>query len=245
MDEELLISFLVVESDISTDEIIAAKKHDEAIILTLVSYAVQLPLGLRWCEPLWKREVAWRMLKDRAAHCGHRLQKLKANRCLRADGAVIWKDASHTCIFSDEGRKRLVRVTHNSSKKGVEVPASVNYFRGLVSITDNHSDIEAVLLQPPNPPMKLSSLFESGEGPWAYVVVEKMCKVWKDYIPGIEAQYEQEMKQTQSAASCAGDAADKLHQFEKGKVKARCLEARKKVAENSKKKQQDKVIKLS
>lgn len=246
LDEDFVISFLTHAADLSVDNLIAAKKHDDSIMITLLSYATQLPPTLRWCEALWKKEVVWRMFLDRAAQCGNRLSAFKKSGHVLRSGAVTWKDSCYTCKFEKDGKQRLTAVVHNATKAETIVPESVNYFQGLVSMVDNHLDAAAALVQPPNAPMKLSALFDAGTGPWSYMVFEKVGPPWTAYLKRIEDKYNADVQQAQSSnTSASEEAAIKLKQLAQEKTNARCAEARKKVVEKLQKRKQDKVIQFS
>lgn len=211
LPEEWLLTWLTSRCSLTAEQVVASKKEDPDSLYQLAQYELQAPAHLRFGDQLRVKEVCWRVLNQRAADCGSRLEKFsKADKPLLPSGQLNWAQGCYTLGFKG---KDLISITHIS---GATVDCSGEKLTSEYKLEGNWSDMEAQLRRGKFPPIKLSLFFDekSKVGPHSLVAVHNKSKAWGTLVAKIASEWAEERKKVQ-----VGAADDQVAALELAKVR--------------------------
>ena len=94
LDEDFLMAWILDNSDLVVDDLLAARKQDKDAAYLIVSNGTQVPLGFRLPSELNSKEIMNTFLTQRHQQTGKRIADFKADDCLSSDGKLSFLNRS-------------------------------------------------------------------------------------------------------------------------------------------------------
>lgn len=156
-DEDFATSFILSKSDMTLNDLVKAKQHDDAAVMQLLQYMLQYAPNLRYPEEAVVKEVTSRVFCSREALMGQRLRKFKASGGFVASGTINWKKGAYELVFTAEV---LTEIRHRSG----DVVTADNTIRidKAYTLHMNWDDFGAHLAKPATPNVNLAAFFKKG-----------------------------------------------------------------------------------
>jgi hypothetical protein len=199
LPEDLLISGLVSRSDMSSSDIIAAKRVDDESVKQLIAFELAFHPNMKMPDFCKIKQVADRCLTKRSADLGGRLANFKAQLGLRSDGSIDWSKGVYTPASTDG--LRVTSIAHLNGESVVlpaHVVISVDY-----QLHENWSDVNAYFFKEPMPPIKVVKLFAKDKGPNQVTHFGCKVKLFLDFCKPFHDEYSKQMASLSSTT--AGD----------------------------------------
>ena len=156
LHDDVKVKLLVKDSDMSTADILAAKKVDFEADKQMLVFKYGMSLGFRLGDTFRYWPVLDKVFSPRAEVMGSRMQRFKDN-FVGADGAITWKGATYNCAYTGEHVLKSVR--HIGSGDIVNTPAWAQHITREYSIIMGWDDMNAAFERKPAPPVPLWKLF--------------------------------------------------------------------------------------
>ena len=164
MDQTFCIKWLEENTDLSTKDIMAAKRYDDDAVMQLMEAHTQLAPTLKALAPLLHKEVFKRFLNACAMKAGSPMRTIKSNGAVLAGGGLNWAYGSYRLEL---GASKTIKTIKFRSGDAVDVEGQ--QLNDDFCVVSNWSDWRAALEKKPFPPLKLHLFFESkAQGPYKF-----------------------------------------------------------------------------
>ena len=235
---------MVVErlSDLTTQDVVAARGKGEEAPKLLFTIATQLPWQLKLPACLKVKEVALRVVLKIEQMQGTRLASFKRIGHLRSDGRLDLSGVCYTPYFNEQ--RKLVKVKHQS---GAEANAEKYPMTTCWILTDNHSDWAAAMQMKPMPKVPLHTLFaESQTGPYNVPpwTNKKGTQRFADLCAEVYKDFEDERAKLSAGDKTAEEVKEALATLDSARRRASMDKARLKAQETLQAKRQRRTIVL-
>lgn len=239
-DEAWMIDPLASNSDMTTTQLLEAKKIDEDAPAQLLGHMTQLNPLLKAKPELRNKAILRRLFESRSHDMKHPLRTFRANKGFEKNKGLNWSHGSYR-LKSVENK-----ITQLVFRDGNEVDVSNEGLSDAYTIGMNWSDWRAQLQRPPFPPLKLHFFFkQSGTGPY------QLGKNWavgsdeySQKVAAVVQQYNEQLKGV-STASASSEVVQELKVMEQDKKKASMQKAREVAKTKLSEKKGKQVVKLT
>lgn len=190
LPEEFLAHFITSVSDMSSLDIVAAKRFDPEAVVIMCKFGLDLPAHLKLPRECMLKDFMMDLLMKRHSDIGSRLSKLKESG--------TWDASRNQLNFKDKGCYRLTwrdgilrSVTHISGAVAELDAAKIQITRAYTMI-NNFSDRDAALLMEPLPPVHLFGFFKaSNTGPFAHKQFKGgKAQDWTNFVTNARTEFD-------------------------------------------------------
>lgn len=201
VDEEFIATFLVSTSDLTTKDIMLAKRHDEDALRQMMEFHTGLPPALKLLDSLKNRSIALRFLRNMSALQEHPLNKFKHDAGLLATGALDWSKGAYRVELDKAGCIASVTFRNGDTR---DISAEKIMVSDYV-LSMNWSPWRASLEKKPFPPLRLHVFFaQCKSGPYKFPKAYTMSS--PEYLEAVEkASGEYKMDKAKVQVAPAGD----------------------------------------